>query len=118
MAKYTEWLKDKKIEEATKKYQQMYSGELTLALARLLQQKDFRLFLSDLIGFTKPFDSAFEEKGNLSSFNMGKQAVGLKIFNDMMAVDPQSFMAMMKEEKARTEFRDKIIEEALDDNSK
>lgn len=118
MAKYTEWLKDKKIEEANKKYQQVYSGELTLALVRLLQQKDFRLFLSDLIGFTKPFDSAFEEKGNLSSFNMGKQAVGLKIFNDMMAVDPQSFMAMMKEEKARTEFRDKIIEEALDDNSK
>lgn len=118
MAKYTEWLKDKKIEEANKKYQKMYSGELTLALTRLLQQKDFRLFLSDLIGYTKPFDSAFEEKGNLSSFNMGKQAVGLKIFNDMMAVDPQAFMTMMKEEKIRTEFRDKVLEEALDDNSK
>ena len=118
MAKYTEWLKDKKIEEANKKYQDLYSGEMTLALTRLLQLKDFRLFLADLIGYTKPFDTAFEEKGNLSSFNMGKQAVGLKIFNDMMAVDPQSFMTMMKEEKARTEFKNKMLEEALDDNSK
>lgn len=118
MAKYTEWLKDKKVEEANKKYQQLYSGELTLSLTRLLQQKDFRLFLSDLIGFTKPFNSAFEEKGNLSSYNLGKQAVGLKIFNDIMAVDPQAFMTMMKEEKARAEFRDKIVKEAMDDNSK
>lgn len=118
MAKYTEWLKDKKIKEANEKYQKMYSGELTLALTRLLQQKDFRLFLADLIGYTNPFESAFEEKGNLSSFNMGKQAVGLKIFNDMMAIDPSSFMTMMKEERARKEFYDNTIKEALDDNAK
>lgn len=118
MAKYTEWLKEQKIEKANELYKQQYSGALTLALSRLLKQKDFRFFLSDLIGYTKPFDSAFEEKGNLSSFNMGKQAVGLKIFNDMMAIDPDSFMTMMKEERARKEFYDNTIKEALDDNAK
>lgn len=118
MGKYTDYLKEQKIDAVNKKYQQAYSGELTLVLSRLLQNKDFRFFISDLMGYTNPFQSSFEEKGNVSAFNSGKQAVGLKVFNDIMAVDPDAFLQLMKEEQARKRIHDKIMEEALNDNSK
>lgn len=118
MGKYTDYLKEQKIDAVNKKYQEAYSGELTLVLSRLLQNKDFRFFLSDLIGYTNPFQSAFEEKGNVAAFNSGKQSVGLKIFNDIMAVDPDAFLQLMKEEQARKKIHDSMMKEALDDNTK
>lgn len=118
MGKYTDYLKDQKIKSVEDKYKKLYSGEFTLVLARLLQNKDFRFFLSDLFGFTNPFTSSFEEKGNLASYNSGKQAVGLKVFNDLMAVNPESFLQLMKEEQARKEIYDNMLREALDDDSK
>jgi hypothetical protein len=84
----------------------------------LLNDKDFRFYIADLLGFTNPFKTSFEEKGNVSSFNAGKQAVGLKIFNDIMAISPESFLKLMKEERARKENYDAMVKEVIDGNSK
>lgn len=69
------------------------------ALRNLLQNKDFRFYMSELIGYCKTFENAFSEKGNVAAFNNGLQAAGQKIYNDIMLVSPDSFIKMCKEEE-------------------
>lgn len=114
MGKYLDAIKEKQRQAANSKYEKMYSGELTLVLSRLLKNKDFRFYLSDLIGYTNPFQTSFDEKGNVSSFNAGKQSVGLRIFNDIMAIDPDAFVQLMKEEAFRKQAKDKLLQEMTD----
>lgn len=118
MKKYTDYLRDQKEREAEERYRARYSNEYALVLTRLLKNKDFRFFLSDLFGFTKPFESSFDEKGNVSSFNAGKQQIGLKIFKDILAIDPEFFTIMMKEETARSDFKNNFLKEAINGDTK
>ena len=114
MGKYLDTIKERRKQEAHDKYEKLYSGELTLALSRLLKDKDFRFYLSDIIGYTNPFQTSFDEKGNVSSFNAGKQSVGLRIFNDIMSVNPDAFIQLMKEEAFRKQAKDKLLQEMTD----
>lgn len=114
MGKYLDAKKERQIQLADDKYKKIYSGELTLVLSRLLKDKDFRFYLSDLIGYTNPFQTSFDEKGNVSSFNAGKQSVGLRIFNDIMSVNPDAFIQLMKEEAFRKQAKDKLLQEMTD----
>lgn len=118
MAKYTDYLKQQKIDAANKEYIDKYSNEMALALSRLLKNKDFRFFISDLIGYTNPFQSSFDEKGNVSSFKAGKQSVGLKVFNDIIAISPSSFIDLINEEQMRKKYKDSMLEEAINGDSK
>ena len=117
MGKYLEAQKERQIKAANEKYEKLYAGEMTLVLSRLLKNKDFRFYISDLLGFTNPFKSPFDEKGNVSAFNAGKQSVGLRLFNDIISVDPDSFMQLMKEEALRKETKESIVKEAMDGNN-
>lgn len=114
MGKYLEAQKERLVKAANEKYEKLYSGEMALVLSRLLKNKDFRFYISDLLGFTNPFKSPFDEKGNVSAFNAGKQSVGLRLFNDIISVDPDSFMQLMKEEASRKVAKDAIIKETMD----
>lgn len=109
MAKYTDYRKAQKEAERQEAFAKEYSEQYRLALYNLLQQKDFRFFVSDLLGFSKTFSGVFDEKGNVASFNAGKQAVGLKIFNDIIAVSPNSFIQIQKEELDRAKRRENIL---------
>ena len=113
MGKYSDLRKEQQIKAANGRYEEAYSGEMALVLSRLLKNKDFRFYLSDLIGYTNPFQTSFDEKGNVSSFNAGKQSVGLRIFNDIISIDPEAFILLMKEEAFRKQAKEKMLEEAL-----
>lgn len=113
MGKYTDYLKEKQQEEAIQKYTDAYRSDMYRALSELLKLKAFRFYISDLIGYTKPFETPFDEKGNLASFNAGKQSVGLRIFNDIINIDPEYFVLMSKEEALRAKAKSDIIKEAL-----
>lgn len=115
MGRYTDYLKEKQMDEAIKKYRDSYASDMQIALSNLLKQKDFRFFLSDILGYTNTFKSPFDEKGNLASFNAGKQAVGLKIFNDIISIEPNYFIMLTKEEGVRAKQKENIIKEALKD---
>ena len=79
-------------------FQEMLVAEHNKALAELIQLKSFRFYMSELLGYCKTFQSAFDEKGNVAAFQNGKQDVGLKIFNDIMVLGPESYVQMCKEE--------------------
>lgn len=115
MGKYTDYLKEKQQEEAVKKYNDAYYTDMYRALSELLKLKAFRFYISDILGYTKPFETPFDEKGNLASFNAGKQSVGLRIFNDILGVDPEYFVMMQKEEGLRAKAKADLIKEALKD---
>lgn len=76
----------------------MLEGEHNKALAELVQSKAFRFYMAELLGFCKTFENAFDEKGNVAAYNNGKQAAGQKIFNDIMATSPDTYIKMCKEE--------------------
>lgn len=118
MGKYTDYLKEKQIDNALKKYNDEHFSQMYIALSNLLKQKDFRLYISDIIGYSKPFETPFDEKGNLASFNAGKQSVGLRIFNDIMNVNPEYFVMLTKEESVRAKQKETFIKEAMKNASK
>jgi hypothetical protein len=64
--------------------------------------------MAELIGVCKTFENAFDEKGNVAAFNNGKQAIGQKIFNDIMLVSPQSYITMCEEEQEILSMRDQM----------
>lgn len=109
MGKYTDYRKAQELVEKQEMFAKEYQGKYELALYNLLQQEDFRFFIADLLGFSKTFTGVFDEKGNVASYNAGKQAVGLKIFNDIMSVSPNSFIQIQKEELARAKRRENIL---------
>lgn len=81
------------------KFKQMLSNKHDSALKNLLQNKDFRFYMAELLGVCKTFENAFDEKGNVAAFNNGKQFIGQKIFNDIMLISPQAYITMCQEEQ-------------------
>ena len=90
------------------KFKKMLADRHTAALKNLLQNKDFRFYMSELLGVCKTFQNAFDEKGNVAAFNNGKQAIGQKIFEDIMLVSPQAYITMCQEEQEILAQRDSI----------
>lgn len=78
------------------------------SLRKLLKNKDFRFYMSELIGYCKTFENAFSEKGNVAAFNNGLQAAGQKIYNDIMLISPESYIKMCKEEEQILALRNTI----------
>lgn len=90
------------------KFQRMLEQKHNTALTNLLQNKDFRFYMAELLGVCKTFENAFDEKGNVAAFNNGKQAIGQKIFNDIMLVSPQSYITMCQEEQEILSLKDQM----------
>ena len=90
------------------RFQQMLAQRHNTALANLLQNKDFRFYMAELLGVCKTFENAFDEKGNVAAFNNGKQSIGQKIFNDIMLISPQSYITMCEEEQEILSMRDQM----------
>ena len=90
------------------KFQKMLEQKHTAALNNLLQNRDFRFYMAELLGICKTFENAFDEKGNVAAFNNGKQAIGQKIFNDIMLVSPQAYITMCEEEQEILSMRDQM----------
>lgn len=97
-----------KEKKSLRKFKQMLDQRHTHALTNLLKNKDFRFYMSELLGFCKTFENAFDEKGNVAAFNNGKQFIGQKIFNDIMLVNPNSYITMCKEEQEILSLRDQL----------
>lgn len=93
------------------KFKNILLGEHNKALAKLIKDKDFRFYMSELLGYCKTFENAFSEKGNVAAFNNGLQAAGQKIFNDIMVIDPKAYILMCEEEKEIISLRDTIKED-------
>lgn len=90
------------------KFQRMLEQKHNTALTNLLQNKDFRFYMAELLGVCKTFENAFDEKGNVAAFNNGKQAIGQKIFNDIMLVSPQAYITMCQEEQEILSLKDQM----------
>lgn len=90
------------------KFQKMLEQKHNTALENLLQNKDFRFYMAELLGVCKTFENAFDEKGNVAAFNNGKQAIGQKIFNDIMLISPQAYITMCQEEQEILSMRDQM----------
>lgn len=90
------------------KFQQLLEQKHTAALKNLLQNKDFRFYMAELLGVCKTFENAFDEKGNVAAFNNGKQAIGQKIFNDIMLISPQAYITMCQEEQEILSLRNQL----------
>lgn len=79
-------------------FRDMLQAEHQKALNELVKSKSFRFYMAELLGYCKTFDNAFSEKGNVAAFNNGLQSAGQKIFNDIMAISPDTYIQMCKEE--------------------
>lgn len=90
------------------KFKQMLAQKHDTAIANLLQNKDFRFYMAELLGVCKTFENAFDEKGNVAAFNNGKQAIGQKIFNDIMLISPQAYITMCEEEQELLSMRNQM----------
>jgi len=86
----------------------LMNAEHNKALLELTKLKSFRFYMAELIGFCGTFESAFDEKGNKAAFKNGKQEVGQKIFKDIMAVSPETYLQLCKEEGERVALKDKL----------
>jgi hypothetical protein len=98
-----------------RKAAELFSEELhSRALAKLkdlLKQADVRFYLSYLLRVCKPLESPFDEKINVSFKNLGRQEVGLALFNDIMFSSPEMYLLMKTEEEALTEEAKKFIKD-------
>lgn len=81
-----------------KQFKELLVSEHNKALTELVKNKSFRFYMAELLGYCKTFDNAFSEKGNVAAFNNGLQSAGQKIFNDIMAISPDTYIQMCKEE--------------------
>lgn len=109
MAKYTEYRKAQEIAAKQEAFEKDYQSRYALALQNLLKQEEFRFFIADILGYAKTFSGVFDEKGNVASYNSGRQSVGLKIFNDILSVSPNSFIQIQKEEQERTKRKENML---------
>lgn len=82
-----------------KKFLAILEQKHNAVLSNLLKSQEFRFYIAELLGFCKTFESAFNEKGNVAAYQNGMQAVGQKIFNDIMLIDPEAYLKMCKEEE-------------------
>lgn len=94
-----------------KAFKEMLRGEHNKALTELVKLKSFRFYMSELLGFCKTFQNAFDEKGNVAAYNNGKQSAGQKIFEDIMSVSPETYIQMCKEEAEYFALKDKKEED-------
>lgn len=99
------------IKEANRKFMTMLEGKHNQALSHLLKDKEFRFYMAELLGFCKTFENAFSEKGNVAAFQNGMQAVGQKIFNDIMLTDPKMYIKMCEEENELLSLRNQTKKE-------
>lgn len=93
---------DRELEEKRakrEKFKAILEAKHDAALKNLLKNQDFRFYMSELIGFCKTFENAFNEKGNVAAFQNGLQAAGQKIFDDIMLISPEAFIKMRQEEE-------------------
>lgn len=90
--------KEKEANKAQNRFLGLLAKKHDCALGNLLKNADFRFYMSELIGYCKTFENAFNEKGNVAAYQNGMQAVGQKIFNDIMLIDPQAYIVMCLEE--------------------
>lgn len=79
-------------------FREMLQAEHSKALNELVKSKSFRFYMAELLGYCKTFKNAFSEKGNVAAYNNGLQAAGQKIFEDIMAISPETYIQMCKEE--------------------
>lgn len=93
------------------KFRKMLETEHAKALNELVKNKHFRFYMSELIGYCKTFENAFSEKGNVAAFNNGLQAAGQKIFNDIMAISPETYIKMCQEENELLAMRSQLKED-------
>lgn len=103
--------------EAYKHFQDYVDAIQRKALQELLQQKNFRLYMAILLGYCKTFENAFDEKGNKAAFQNGKQAVGQKIFNDIMLINPEAYIQMCKEEKEHLAVANQLAKKEEEENA-
>jgi hypothetical protein len=89
-------------------FRELLRAEHTKALKELVKLKSFRFYMAELLGFCKTFDNAFSEKGNVAAFNNGLQSAGQKIFNDIMAISPDTYIQMCKEEATLLAIQDQL----------
>lgn len=89
-------------------FREILDAEHNKALTELVKNKSFRLYMLELLGFCKTFENAFSEKGNVAAFNNGLQAAGQKIFNDIMAIDPETYIQMCKDQAELLALRDQL----------
>lgn len=109
MAKYTDYRKAQEEAKKQELFEKDYKDRYALALQNLLKQEEFRFFISDILGYAKTFSGVFDEKGNVASYNSGRQSVGLKIFNDILSVSPNAFIQIQKEEQERAKRKENIL---------
>lgn len=93
---------------SNEKFLAIIRGKHNEALASLLQNQDFRFYMAELLGYCKTFENAFSEKGNVAAFNNGLQSAGQKIYNDIMAINPQMYIKMCEEEKELISLKNQV----------
>lgn len=98
-------------------FKEMLQGEHNKALAELVKLRSFRFYMAELLGYCKTFKNAFSEKGNVAAYNNGLQAAGQKIFEDIMAISPETYIQMCKEEGEMISMKDKVKGDIEDANS-
>lgn len=99
-------------------FQEMLEAEHNKALQELVKIKAFRFYMSELIGYCRTFSNAFDEKGNVAAFQNGKQAAGQKIFNDIMATSPETYILMCKEEATLLALQNQMKSKKEEENGK
>lgn len=98
-------------------FRDMLQSEHQKALNELVKSKSFRFYMAELLGYCKTFDNAFSEKGNVAAFNNGLQSAGQKIFNDIMAISPDTYILMCKEEAQLLAMQNQLAPKAKEDNN-
>ena len=98
-----------------KTFRAYIQAEHDKALEELVKNKYFRFYAAELMGFCKTFENAFDEKGNVAAFQNGKQAVGQKIFNDIMMVSPEAYVQMCKDENEKLALRNQMTPKKKED---
>lgn len=101
-----------KKEEKREQFRKILEAKHDAVLKNLLADSGFRFYMSELLGYCKTFENAFNEKGNVAAFQNGMQSVGQKIFEDIMLSNPEAFLKMRQEEEDLLSLRDKPEEMA------
>lgn len=83
-------------------YSERTKATILAITKELMNTPDGRQWLYYQLDLCRTFNAPFVA-GNpdISQFFAGAQAIGLKIFDDIMAVAPENFATMLQEEKVR-----------------
>jgi len=75
-------------------------------IGKALKSRSGRRMLWRLLEFAGVFHSTFSTDAMVMAFNEGKRAQGLMLLADIHAVDPDGYILMAKEAKARQEAKE------------